>query len=81
MTKTKRHQSLCDPVCGMSVNPATASAKSCYNSVQVYFCSPDCKHKFDENPEKYGSKRKKGLWQRYLDRLGKATGNQPPACH
>lgn len=71
-----------DPVCGMSVDPATAIAKTCYDGVEVYFCAQECKKAFDARPQKYaGIRKKKGFWRRYLDRLNKATGGQPPKCH
>lgn len=70
-----------DPVCGMSVDPDTAAAKLCHNGVQFYFCAEGCKQAFEANPDKYKVKKRKGIWQRYLDRLNKATGGQAPACH
>lgn len=70
-----------DPVCHMKVNPAKAPAKSCHNGVEIYFCAPGCKAAFDADPDKYTTKKKKSFWQRYLDRLNRATGGQPPACH
>jgi YHS domain-containing protein len=42
-----------DPVCGMNVDPKTASNKSDYKGQMYYFCSPGCKKAFDQNPEKY----------------------------
>jgi YHS domain-containing protein len=42
-----------DPVCGMEVTYATAQAQSQYKDETYYFCSLDCKQKFDENPERY----------------------------
>ena len=42
-----------DPVCGMDVDPKTASAKSEYMGKTYYFCSPGCKRTFDANPAKY----------------------------
>lgn len=69
-----------DPVCGMSVDPATAPAKTTYNGRDFYFCAQGCKEAFDGNPGKF-SKKRKGIWHRYLDRLNKATGGQPPSCH
>jgi P-type Cu+ transporter len=42
-----------DPVCGMTVDPSTAPAKSDYRGRTVYFCNPGCKTKFDANPEAY----------------------------
>lgn len=42
-----------DPVCGMEVNPASAEAQSDYGGQTFYFCSEECKKKFDTNPERY----------------------------
>jgi len=44
-----------DPVCGMDVDPETATLKSVYKGKTYYFCSPGCKRVFDKNPEKYVS--------------------------
>ena len=41
-----------DPVCGMSVNPATAKAKWDYLGQTYYFCCPRCAEKFQADPEK-----------------------------
>jgi YHS domain-containing protein len=70
-----------DPVCNMVVDPAKAPAKYCHNGVAFYFCAQGCKAAFEANPDKFTAKKKKGFWQRYLDRLKRATGGQPPACH
>jgi Cu+-exporting ATPase len=42
-----------DLVCGMEVNIGEAAASSLYLGKRYYFCSPVCKKKFDEDPEKY----------------------------
>ncbi|MBU2582275.1 MAG: heavy metal translocating P-type ATPase [Alphaproteobacteria bacterium] len=42
-----------DPVCGMSVNIATADHKTQHDGQDVYFCSVRCKEKFEADPEKY----------------------------
>ena len=42
-----------DPVCGMSVDENTAPAKATYQGQTYYFCSTDCKMKFEREPEKY----------------------------
>ncbi len=42
-----------DPVCGMEIDPRTASGKSEYKGQTYYFCSPGCKKAFDQEPEKY----------------------------
>lgn len=42
-----------DPICGMSVDPATTEYSSHYADKSYYFCCAHCKHRFDQNPEKY----------------------------
>ena len=42
-----------DPVCGMQVEETQAAGKSAYRAEVFYFCSPQCKQKFDDNPETY----------------------------
>jgi uncharacterized membrane protein YraQ (UPF0718 family)/YHS domain-containing protein len=42
-----------DPVCGMTVNPATATIKSQHAGRTYYFCSAGCKATFDKDPGKY----------------------------
>ncbi|MEW6733075.1 MAG: YHS domain-containing protein [Acidobacteriota bacterium] len=44
-----------DPVCGMQVNEQQATSTSNYQGQNYYFCSQDCKMKFDENPPRYVS--------------------------
>jgi YHS domain-containing protein len=81
MTNQIQSHQVVDPVCGMTVNADTAAAKTSHNGVQFYFCAQGCKQAFEANPKKYAVKKRKGFWQRYLDRLNKATGGEPPACH
>jgi YHS domain-containing protein len=45
-----------DPVCGMTVDPATADAKglhSTYKGTDYFFCGKGCKLEFDDDPERY----------------------------
>ncbi len=42
-----------DLVCGMEVDPKTATNKSVYQGQTYYFCSPGCKKDFDKDPKKY----------------------------
>jgi Cu+-exporting ATPase len=42
-----------DLVCGMKVRKEGAVATSNYGGKTYYFCSKNCKEKFDQNPEKY----------------------------
>ncbi len=81
MTTPTQADTFIDPVCGMTVDPATAAAKTYHDGVEVYFCAPGCKQAFEAHPQKYtATRKKKGFWKRYLDRLDKATGGKPPSC-
>jgi YHS domain-containing protein len=42
-----------DPVCGMMVDPETAPAHTTYESQEVYFCSPECRREFEQEPARY----------------------------
>jgi len=42
-----------DPVCGMSVNPATARFRHAIGNHTSYFCSAGCQAKFSAEPAKY----------------------------
>ena len=42
-----------DPVCGMTVDVATAMYHSEHGGHEVYFCSAGCKVEFEREPEKY----------------------------
>jgi Cu+-exporting ATPase len=42
-----------DPVCGMSVNPATAQHTHEHGGAKYYFCAGSCEEKFKADPRKY----------------------------
>jgi len=42
-----------DPVCGMSVDPATATQRVEFGGSTYYFCSAGCKETFEKDPGKY----------------------------
>ncbi len=42
-----------DPVCGMTVDPATSAHKATHESTTYFFCSAGCRTKFVADPEKY----------------------------
>lgn len=42
-----------DPVCGMTVEIATARHHTSYESREFYFCCPSCKRHFERNPQEY----------------------------
>jgi len=45
-----------DPVCGMTVDPATSKHRSEHDGATVHFCSAHCKAKFDAEPARYAAK-------------------------
>ncbi|HXG08883.1 MAG TPA: heavy metal translocating P-type ATPase [Gemmataceae bacterium] len=42
-----------DPVCGMTVDPATARASYVHEGQTYYFCCPSCKQRFEADPQRY----------------------------
>ncbi|HUS62218.1 MAG TPA: permease [Acidimicrobiales bacterium] len=46
-----------DPVCGMTVDPATAAAVRRHEGRNFFFCAEGCATAFDEDPERYASPR------------------------
>jgi Cu+-exporting ATPase len=51
--KTNSANKRIDPVCGMSVDPATAAATQPYRDTLYVFCSQGCAARFRTDPEKY----------------------------
>jgi P-type Cu+ transporter len=47
-----------DPVCGMSVDPATSAGKYDFEGKTYYFCSTGCLNKFKQNPTSFLDKKK-----------------------
>jgi P-type Cu+ transporter len=45
-----------DPVCGMTVDPATAAGQFEYAGQTYYFCNPHCLQKFSAEPQSYLNK-------------------------
>ncbi len=75
------------PVCGMEVKNPKPKLVANYHGRKVYFCADACRKKFWRRPERCLASasgtmpKKKGIWQRYLQRLTKATGGQEIKCH
>src|SRR5215213_4631920 len=51
--KTIERDKVLDPVCGMTVDPATAAAKTDLNGRTYYFCSNGCRARFEARPDDY----------------------------
>ena len=82
-TATKT-DSVIDPVCGMTVNPEMTDIEAMVKGQAYYFCAEGCRKAFVANPAKYldsQSKKKRGWWCRFTQRLEKATGGKPMKCH
>jgi Cu+-exporting ATPase len=45
-----------DPVCGMQIDSSQAEAQSQYQGQVYYFCSTECKQKFDADPKQFVKK-------------------------
>jgi len=45
-----------DPVCSMQVDEKQADGKSEYQGKTCYFCSPGCKQRFDQEPDRYANR-------------------------
>jgi YHS domain-containing protein len=46
-------QEAIDPVCGMTVDIATAKHSYELEGAMYYFCCPHCRKRFVDNPQKY----------------------------
>jgi Cu+-exporting ATPase len=46
-----------DPVCGMSVDPATAAGSVEHGGTKYYFCSQHCVHAFKADPGRFLKKK------------------------
>ena len=55
-TTAQTRHSTTDPVCGMSVNPATAKFAVEHEGKKFYFCGRSCAEKFELDPAKYLNK-------------------------
>ena len=42
-----------DPVCGMSIDPASAVGSSTYGGETYHFCSRGCETRFETAPDEY----------------------------
>ncbi len=49
-----------DPVCGMTVEPATAAGSYDYQGTRYYFCNPSCLTRFKADPESFLKPRGEG---------------------
>lgn len=57
MTQITLETTVIDPVCGMTVNPATTPHHAMHIGHEYHFCGASCVVKFNANPEKYLGER------------------------
>lgn len=70
-------ESAVDPVCGKTFNPRDTNFTASDSNGVHYFCSAECRRKYDGADEE----TKKGFWARYTDRLKNTHCTQtPPEC-
>jgi len=73
-----------DPVCGMDIKEKGNQHRLHFEHETVYFCSKQCKEKYQYPGKKYALK-KKGPFVRFLEKLAKDNeqtyGGTPPKCH
>ncbi|MDN5758559.1 MAG: heavy metal translocating P-type ATPase, partial [Tomitella sp.] len=55
ITMSETPAQVTDPVCGMSIDPTSASASAEHNGHTYYFCSTHCADQFRSEPAKYAS--------------------------
>ncbi len=53
MTPIFPRDTVLDPVCGMTIDPAHAAGHSEHDGQTIYFCNLGCKKKFDADPLRY----------------------------
>lgn len=49
-----------DPVCGMRIDPTSASGSAKYGGQQYFFCSASCQATFKSDPAKYAGPAQAG---------------------
>jgi Cu+-exporting ATPase len=52
-----------DPVCGMELQRSDSEEHAVFGGKTYYFCSADCKDKFDEDPGRWigGTREREGM--------------------
>jgi len=54
-TSASEKKMVVDPVCRMTIDPATAAAREVFDGKPVYFCSEGCRRRFLASPPSYAS--------------------------
>jgi YHS domain-containing protein len=59
-----------DPVCGLEVNPDDVESWVEYGGTQYFFCCPECRRVFEENPEEYAGEERAEPQERHVEGAG-----------
>ena len=74
-----------DLICGMDVKEEGARFMVHIAHETYYFCSEDCKDRFERDMGLMKPEKKGGWWNRFLSWLAggaeKEFGDKPPKCH
>jgi P-type Cu+ transporter len=74
--KTVKGESAIDPVCGMTVDPASAAAAVKHDGKTYYFCSTHCRRAFRDAPERFiGTPAQQTKTHRIQTQQGKIEDN------
>jgi Cu+-exporting ATPase len=68
-----------DPVCGMTVEPASAAAQVDHQGKSYYFCSKHCAHAFSADPQKYLAGTHKPAMPQHASVSIQSIGRKAPA--
>jgi YHS domain-containing protein/uncharacterized membrane protein YraQ (UPF0718 family) len=63
-----------DPVCGMTVDSATATEKVEYAGAMYYFCSAGCRSKFEKDPVRYTTRPARAVQLEPAGHVGHSHG-------
>ena len=55
ITMSETPAQVTDPVCGMSIDPTSATASAEHDGRTYYFCSTHCANQFRDNPDRYAN--------------------------
>ena len=64
-----------DPVCGMEIEPSQAASRRDFDGATYYFCSADCRAKFDAEPTRYATGAAPSSEETPLEKTGDVSAN------
>ena len=74
-TETSLKSKVKDPVCGMEIEPAQAASQCDFDGATYYFCSADCRAKFDAEPALYATGAMSSPGETSLEKIDGVSAN------